>query len=950
MYKRLLFFLLLLIACASGTYTYGQSLYPFSISGYIVTAEDSLPISAAEVELHVNGTVSNQIRSNDNGYFFFNLSKAGNYHLTVKTKGRKMAERKLTLNTIQARVNLGNLALADNTVRLKVATVKGRARLQVMRGDTVIYNPAAMRLTDNATLADMLEQIPGIKVEGGEILWQGKNISQILVNGQEFFGDNKAIALKNLPTYAIQNIKAYDKQSEFAEHTGIEDGKKRAVLDVTLKKEYQANWIGNAVAAGGTHNQYNANIFGTRFTNRWRTSVIAQTTSLMPGFIDLSNGNLLASGVQEGANHNQQYAGELVWNNGRKTNRPGYLNVNAHVEANNYDQQTNMERAEESYLPDSKPAYFFQKNTGRNKQNFLKGQATVKWQMDTLTYGRFNLNFNHYRQHQKTENRSATYDEAPYEVAGERFPLDGLFSDTPPEELLAIAVNRNRQRAYRRGRDNALTASALIIRRLNGKGRNITLDGTYTLNKKHDTRHTLADIVYYRQTDKQVNRQYIPQTMRNTKGTVALKYSEPLAKQLALTVGYRYTQESRHNDRPLYQLDRLQGAWADTFLPLETLPSADSLDAILNARNSIFSTYHYYNHAVDLKLSYTGKLWRVAAGVALRPERTRLDYLRDRLDTTVIRNLCYLSPNLYVKRNLGKSTTLDATYSATEKYPELTYMLDITDDADPLNVTRGNPDLKPSWTHNATINTRTYLSKTDFSLNNNLRFTATSRDISNTLHYDPTTGVRTLQPRNVNGNWLLRYNANTDFKLDSIGRFRLNPSGSIGYRQYHGMVSTTGDLFRESRTNVLNGNLSAKTVFKQGKARITLWAAMDWEQVRNNLQPSLNQEHYLWEVGSQQFVTLPFNVYLNGSIRLRTRDGYSQPSMNYTDCVWDLTVGRSFLKSKRLNVELFCSDLLHGQKRRFYTQSAYTNAYSRYQYTDSFLLLTVSYRLSTQKQ
>ena len=51
----------------------------------------------------------------------------------------------------------------------------------------------------------------------------------------------------------IEKLKTYDKKSDLARITGIDDGDEETVLDLTVKKGMNQGWFGNFDAAIGNH-------------------------------------------------------------------------------------------------------------------------------------------------------------------------------------------------------------------------------------------------------------------------------------------------------------------------------------------------------------------------------------------------------------------------------------------------------------------------------------------------------------------------------------------------------------------------------------------------------------------------------------------------------------------------------------------------------------------------
>lgn len=804
---------------------------------------------------------------NEEGKFAIYLSEPGEYTFRFQAEGYHITERKAVVNRP---IDFGTVILKDNMIRLKVATVKGEARLQLMRGDTVIYNPKALSLTPDATLKDIAKQIPGMAIINGRLAWQGKPIDRILVNGQDFFGDNQGIALDHLAAEHIEKVKVYDKASEFTEKTGVEDGKRSTVVDVSIKKEREGTWLGDVHASGGTEQQYELGGFLSRFTKVLRTSFLAEATSRMPTSIDMGSGRLTASGRQIGRNRNQQYAGEVAWNNGKSPDAAGAFSLNAYATYMDLQQRQKSRRAEETYLPAISPVYTLQKRHERLRPQTYRGEIRTKWQADSLTYITLTLQYQRQQNRRTAAQRSATFGTSPYDIGANDFPLDALW-DSPEGPLMAIATNRSERNMQTRCLKHEWSVNAWFIRKLAKPGRSLTVNGVYKQVRNTDTQHALTDIRYYHHTNgvdgQDINRQYIPERAGNLQGIVAARYTEPITKGLSLMATYGVTYTDDNDDRPLYQLDSLGGRWADLSFPLGQQPSGDSLRTVLNMRNSVYSTRRAQNHSLELKLSYTGCGWSATVGMRLRPEKTMLDYTRGAIDTSIVRRLCYVAPSLYLKKSWSDRLSLDANYEVTEKYPDLLHMIDFTDDSDPLNVSRGNSGLKPAWKHNAAINARYYDTKRELSVNQGLRFTSTSNAVSSALHYDEHTGVRTVRPENVDGNLTLNYYVNANARIQRNKAFRLSPSFDLSWQHYHSMVATGGSQPVQSSTRALRAGIGLHGSYQKGHTSFALWTKWNGERLKNSWSAS-NERHQTVEFGSSQSFSLPCNISVFSEIDL----------------------------------------------------------------------------------
>ena len=283
--KKILTLTLLLWAAASSvvaqsrSYSGGQS-RGVTVTGKLMEGDTQGPAMEATVQLLAlpDSAYVTGVASDGQGNFRLSRVKAGKYLLKVSYIGFKTLYHPLQLNTSKPTHNVGTLTLESDAIMLAEAVIVAEApQVQVVE-DTLQYNSSAYRTPEGSTLEELVKKLPGAEVdEDGNIKINGKDISKIMVNGKEFFGGDVATAMQNLPVEMIEKLKTYDKKSDLARITGIDDGEEETVLDLTVKKEMETGWFGNADVAGGTKDRYSARAM----INHFRGPTLDNTSSLL---------------------------------------------------------------------------------------------------------------------------------------------------------------------------------------------------------------------------------------------------------------------------------------------------------------------------------------------------------------------------------------------------------------------------------------------------------------------------------------------------------------------------------------------------------------------------------------------------------------------------------------------------------------------------------------------
>ena len=910
------------------------------VKGCLISSYDSIPLRMGSIEmLKANGTYISDNKCFDDGSFVIvTTAPKGEYIFRFKAEGHETVVRRMLLDK---GCDFGTIVLKDSTIRLQAVVIEGRTTLQITRGDSVIYNPEALNLTPGSTLKDIISQLHGFSVENDELYWHGKPISQILLNGQEFFGENKAIALNNLPADAIDKVKVYDKASTFTEKTGVEDGDKKTVVDVELKEEFLAELIGDIHAGGGTKEQYELGGFASRITKRDRISVLGETTSRQLSTVNLNNGNRAMYGIEIGNPHTRQYAAEYTYTNGKKRDEAGYFDFKTNVEYYAKTRYDDEEFLSETYHPGEQSSISLAHENRKFATKSAKWDNRMKWQITDKLYADIILQYAYYDILDRKSSDNAIFASSPF---GQYSSIRDVLGNLEDNGLSGIATAGNSRLSSSHSSENVFYVFTSLIRKFDKKGRGLSFFGSFTPKFVDREGHSLSDIRYYNIDKNVVNRQYVDEERNRFLLDGKLQYTEPLFDGATLLAVYRYMHERDKGNMPLYQLDSLGGVWSDPNYSFGSIPEGDLLLQTMNWRNSIYSAKTEQKHSVEFKMSYAKNGWNLAAGVVLHPQRSELDYHRADIDTTVVRNLFYVAPTLYAKKTFG-NYNVDVNYNVQEQYPDLINMLDYTDDTDPLNVSRGNPDLKPTLTHTAAMNMRYFNPNNEFSLSGNINFTAQTRAMSSAVHYDVKTGVRTIKPQNVDGNQTVQLRLNSNIKLGRKGYFTLAPQASVRYNRMHSLVSLDNVSSLESATDVVNSNVSIKATYRKDKSNVNIQGGYSWEQLQNSIQSNINDTHYSLWVGSYQQIELPLSILLISDIRAQWYRGYEFSQMNYCDYVWDISLKRSFLKDNRLTVTLEWYDVFNSKNNSRYRISDYYINFYRYYKVDSYIMLSIKYNL-----
>src|SRR5688572_31730506 len=189
-------------------------------------------------------------RADKNGNFTIEGIKEGSYILMITHPfmGDYFDNVEVKADTP---LDLGNVHLTPKSKLLAEVIVKSGSPIKI-KGDTTVYTADSFKVRPGANVEELLRRLPGIQVDkDGQITAMGERVRKVLVDGEEFFGSDPGIATKNLRADVVKEVEVFDKKSDQAEFTGIDDGVKDKTINLKLKDDKKKGYFGKIEAGGG---------------------------------------------------------------------------------------------------------------------------------------------------------------------------------------------------------------------------------------------------------------------------------------------------------------------------------------------------------------------------------------------------------------------------------------------------------------------------------------------------------------------------------------------------------------------------------------------------------------------------------------------------------------------------------------------------------------------------
>lgn len=937
--------LLLMVCLATVMFAKAQR----TVSGTVVENDSKEALAATTVKLlKTDSSLVKGVLTTENGEFKIAAPADGRYILKITCVGFKNVTRNITVAGGKD-VAVGTVAMKPDAIMLKGATITSHVAKVTLKEDTFVYNAAAYRTPEGSVIEELVKRLPGAQVsDDGTIKINGKEVKKILVDGKEFMTGDTKTAMKNLPTSIVEKVKAYDEKSDLARVSGIDDGEEQTVLDFGIKKGMNKGMFSNVDLGVGTQDRYSSRAMVAGFGSKLRLMGMGNANNVNDKGFPGGGGGPRFGGGRQGLSASKMAGFNMNYE------EKGKFKLDGSVRWNHNDGDANSKTSSENFVSQTGS---FSNSLSQNysRSDSWNAQMRLEWTPDTMTNIMFRPNFSYSKSDGLTTSQSATYNADPYLYVTD--PLAEASLATLAQDSLMVNSRRNQAITY----SDALSVSGTLQlnRKLNSMGRNITLKlkGSYGDNNANNLR--MNNVHLYQKKNYlgedsiyQTNRYNVTPTKKSS-FSARVTYSEPIMKATFLQFSYEFKYNYNKSDRSTYDFSQLATAFSAGLQPAyrgwnNYLGRLDNpFDSYRDDSLSRYSEYTNYIHNAQVMLRVIRQAYNFNVGLTVEPQQTHFiqNYQGHNADT--VRNVVNVTPTADFRWKISKVSQLRFNYWGSTSQPSMTDLMDITDNSDPLNISKGNPGLKPSFTNRMYAFYNNYFERRKASIMVNVGYSSTSNSISNMVTYNPETGGRVTRPENINGNW----NTNGAFMyntaIDTAGYFnvstftRVDYSNHVGYvnldRNSSSVKSTTKDL-------TIGENLTAG--YRNDWLEFELTGGVNYRHATNAVQPTANLNTWQFSYGFNTNIQLPWGTTIATDMSMNSRRGYSDATFNTNELLWNAQISQGFLKGKALTISLQFYDLLHQQSNFSRTLSAMSRSDVEYNAITNYAMLHAIYRLN----
>ena len=886
---RILF--ILMLPLLSSSLSFSQPINNLIIQGEIADSTTGQSLSYATVSLQLvkdSSRISTRL-TNKQGLFSFHFVQAGHYFLTISYIGYKSLTKPIIIKPANKLTILGILKLSPSSILLREVIVQRQMPIRI-KNDTLEFNSTFFSTQPNANAENLLSKLPGVSINtDGTVTAQGQTVQQVFVNGKPFFGSDTKMAMRNLPASIIAKIQIYDKRSDQATFSGIDDGRRIKSINIVTHNEGRQGWFGQQVVGYGSDARYQVGIGLNYFRPSVQISLLGQSNNLnlfgtsLPSFSSLSSPVLSdftqSSGITRTLGNGVNYSSNL---NKRLEVSSSYLFTKNRTEI---DQTTRRQTI--GYTPtlpadtaNFKPTIISENHSLLVSQVYQHSfNLGVNYHIDSLNDVRIAPSISVISSTNDARSTTRTLS-AFYKELNQSLSSNTVIGTSINAANSIQWQHRFRRRDYTKkpGFDVKRTLSVMVNTSLN---QSITNGANKSENQFFTEVLTGHDTVNYSQFN-----QHNAQSSRSLTNELSVRYTEPLRVGGVVEIRYIGSVNKSNTSRRIIDINEQTGLYDQPNLALssqyQSLYLTNRLGATWQARRS------KYVYTVGFDVQQAIQINNNLIGYGFK------------------RNFLNLLPVVLLQPQLGKDRYLQINYQSQVNAPTVLQLLPVPDITNPLQIRVGNPNLRPEYTHQLSVTYNHFNSTTYKSIFALLSFALTKHRIVTATTID-TVGVQIIQPINANGGVM----ANSTMTLSQpihyhLAKANLNFTTSINLNRSISYINDQPNhsmAVNASQIVSLNGTIN-QTV------DIGLSYAINYQRAAYSLHSQFNGQFVSNTLTTQLTYKLPFNLLLSTNISYKANEGGTM-GFNQRFIMWNAYIRKLCLSRQQGEFRFQVFDLLN---------------------------------------
>lgn len=835
--------------------------------------------------------------TNQQGMFEIKNVARQEYLFKVTFVGYGPLMKKVTPSPDQSVVDLGILQMQPAIKQLGEITVEAERAPVTIKKDTIEFNAGSFKTKENALVEDLLKKLPGVEVDNdGTIRAQGEQVQRVTIDGKNFFGSDPKVATRNLPADAIDKVQIYNKKSDQAVFSGVDDGQREKTINLELKEEKRNGAFGSLQGGYGTDDRYQLRANLNRFRKGQQFSLLGMANNVNEqGFGIDDYLNFTGSG-------NQRMGGGPVRFNVSSDNTNGVpLNFSGRTTGlmNTYAGGANFNN-EFSKKTELNASYFYNQLDHNLMQTTerINYRPTGDLQFNEVSR-QHNTNYNH-RINTMLDHKIDSMNSLKWTNAITYNETDA--NETSNSENLGVdgsLENENQRTTASSGTSLNVSSTLLWRHRFAKKGRTFsaTLQGGINNSDRDGTQDAVTH--YYTGEQKTVDLlQTNTQTTDNLSYSGTFSYTEPLGNRKYLEANYSFRQNLNKVDRDVYDINNGEPAF----------------NASLS--NQYSSDYQYHRGGINFRLNREN--YSLTVGSSL--QQTSLEGELKLLNSTISKSYQNVLPVARFNYDFAMTKHLEASYETSVQEPTIQQLQPVVDNSDPLNLSVGNPSLRPAYNQNWRLNFTTFNPITFISFFSFLDATYTRNAITTAQNFTEQQ-ERISMPVNVSSNTKLSANATFGFPVQKLGS-RFSISANATQQRGANVVDETESNIVQ---NVIGGRLRYDFHYKE-IFDLSLGANISRQSTDYEFDEQADQLYFNKTYTAETNLSFLKNYQFSSSLEYLV---YQSKTNDYEQSIpfWNMSISRFLLKARSGELRFSVNNIL--DKRVGISQTADINYFQR---------------------
>lgn len=851
-----------------------------TIAGKLIDQTTKEPVALANIRIlqpNDSAFVTGQASKSD-GTFSIPV-KYGSYIVHISFLGYKDIYKNVQVTASNPTVQLGTLLFYPAEIVLSEVVIAAKAPEIRVKGDTLEFNADSYKVTESAVVEDLLKKMPGVEVDkDGKITVNGREIKKILVDGEEFFSDDPKVASKNLPAKMVEKLQVLDRKSEMAQMTGFDDEEEETVINLVVRPGMKEGLMGNAFAGYGSKDRYEANAMVNYMKNKNQYTFLGGFNNTNnAGFSDLASSMFSGMG---GRGMRGMFGGQ----NGITTSGMGGFNFNTtfsekfklggNVRFGSTDNNALSKTYTQNLLSGGN-TFESENNESNNKSQNLNMDFRMEWKPDTLTQIIFRPNAGIYENRRRETGDFFTRNET---------------NDT---------INSGDSEYYSEGNGKNIGGRLDASRQLGKKGRVLSIQLRAGLNDSENNGNNLSNTFYHGTKPDDIIDQKFTNTSNSKNWSGYISYVEPIGKNNFIQLAYRYQQNLSESDKDTRSKD------------------AEGNYTVLDSAYSKRLENDFMNQQIEINFKAEREKYNYMFGFSAQPSSSNSKTFKgDEKIHDLSQDVINYAPMAQFNYRWSRQKNLRINYSGSTSQPSVTQLSPVVDISDPLNITYGNPDLKPSFNHRLNIRYMNFVPEKSSSITFFGNGGYTFNDIVSSTFTDRETGRKETTYKNVDGNWNANGRLMLNMPLRNI-KFSIFSMSTVGYNHTNGFSNNESNLSRRTNLGQTLGLNYRSDIIDFG-----IRGNINYNNVSNSLKGQQDQEYFNYNASANTTLYLPYDFSIESDISYNTNSGYSG-GFEQEEWLWNASLQKQIFKQKNGTIRFKIYDIL--QQRSNISRSVTSN-------------------------